>query len=237
MSYLSKKDLKPLRLVCKRFDLTVIPYLFDHIIVALNAYASDLDAAKGIAKRFAQHVKKLTIVTQSYSIDTEADYITYYLYVLQETKGVVPEASYKNYQLLKKKQRYLINSGEDLSFLCWVFAVAPRIQNIEITDFHPKDYDRTFKDRKLMEVHDEDQKVVILRPGSAFEVSRFDPLAIRSRGFRALRILWQALFTSENSIKCLCLRNEASATSMPMEAFDLLPHDIIRARKVFCNLH
>ena len=98
------------------------------------------------------------------------------------------------------------------------------------------DDDRTLEDHKLMEVYDEDQKVVILRADSAFHVSRSDPLAIRSRGFRALRILWQALFMSENSIKCLRLRNEDDAVSMPMEAFDLLPHEIIGAQKVFCNL-
>lgn len=64
LSYQPKPDLKKARLVCKAFDATAVPFLFNEVFV--SARYADMEKASLLTSHFGRFVKTLIFCTEHF---------------------------------------------------------------------------------------------------------------------------------------------------------------------------
>ena len=122
----TKKDLKALRLQCRRLESVASPLLFDEILISL--YDADLDIARAVLPKFGSHIRTLVVLpvyeTQynshgdNYDLERPDDF----------RKDQEKLASY--YRTLFAEQKKNLRSGTPERLIEEVFRLAHKIQAV-----------------------------------------------------------------------------------------------------------
>ena len=140
ISYISKKELKSLRLVCKSFDQAAIPFVFDEI--SIRPDSEGLANSKFCIQRFGPYIKTLIYPFVYFE---DCDFATYVASV-QALKPECQEArsdshmrhNYGNYYRLSKEHLDIVQAGEDVAHLRYAFSRTPNLRKVIFTLEWPK---------------------------------------------------------------------------------------------------
>ena len=137
--YISKKNLKSVRLVCKAWDRTVVPLLFDEVFI--STCRADFEVALLIAAEFGQHIKTLTISTEIYlNMDVYEfqakmkSWMQWRPYGLPKHLREHRWYGWENYCILEQEQIEDFETGSCLESLCTALKHLPKLQKIIIAD-------------------------------------------------------------------------------------------------------
>ena len=138
LACLEKKDLKQVRLVCKKLERSAVPLLFNEIYLSTNS--AELEIAQNTLCKFG---KSITTVFYSAAEYNEMKRGRFKSAVGPSHSVDYVRLAYTNYCKLRQEQQELFLTGTYFGHLCYALRAVPNAQRLVITG-----YKTTAKSRK-----------------------------------------------------------------------------------------
>ncbi|KAL6717852.1 hypothetical protein ACLMJK_003937 [Lecanora helva] len=152
--YMTKPDLKKLRLVCKQYSNAAIPVLYDKVFLSTNR--ADAEVTVLIIRHFAPYVKTLIFSSVLYDYMTYAQWRKRYgqrkrsFNTQREKDDFIAHCQYvyENYFIIRQELQEDIRSGVCLAHLCRALQGLPNLRKVIVTDGGPSTCEITSSSRE-----------------------------------------------------------------------------------------
>lgn len=144
LAFLEKKDLKEVRLVCKKLERSAVPLLFNEIYLSTNP--AEIEITQNTLRTFGKSIKTLFFSAVEYPEIKWSDFKNAIGYSYQEVG--YPKVAYTNYCRLRQEQQEMLRAGTYFGHLCYALRTMPNAQRLVITDFEASSVPREWERRR-----------------------------------------------------------------------------------------
>lgn len=147
LACLEKKDLKEVRLVCKKLERSAVSFLFDEVYLSTNP--AEIEIVQSTLRKFGNSIKTVFFSAVDYK---EMKWGHFKNTVRRSGTpgrwGSVEHVrlAYTNYCRLRQEQQQMLRAGTYFGHLCYVLRTLPNAQRLVITGFeacsHPREWQR-----------------------------------------------------------------------------------------------
>ena len=141
LACLEKKDLKEVRLVCRKLECSAAPLLFNEIYLSTNP--AELEIAQNTLRKFGKSIKTVLLSAVEY---TETEWGRFRNDTIDSHSVDYVKLAYTNYCRLRQEQQEMLQTGTYFGHLCYALRTIPNTQRLVLTDFeassHPPGWGR-----------------------------------------------------------------------------------------------
>ena len=131
LTCLEKKDLKEVRLVCKKLERSAVSLLFDEVY--LSAHPADLEVAQTTVRNFGKSIKTVLFSAVEYP---EIKWGLFKSLMRPSRKEIeYVRLAYTNYCRLRQEQQEMYQAGTYFGHLCYALRTVPSAQRLVLTHF------------------------------------------------------------------------------------------------------
>ena len=131
LAHLEKKDLKEVRLVCKKLERSAVSLLFDEVYLSTNP--AEMEIAQNTVRNFGKSIKTVYFSAVVYEEMKWGEFKNAMKDHREEVDYV--RLAYTNYCRLRQEQQALFRAGTYFGNLCYALHTIPKAQRLVITDF------------------------------------------------------------------------------------------------------
>ena len=128
--HLEKKDLKEVRLVCKKLEQSAVSLLFDEVYLSTNP--AEIEIAQKTVRNFGQSIKTIFFSAVEYK---EMKWGSFKNSIRRAYSLEYVRLAYTNYCRLRQEQQEMFRTSSYFGHLCYVLRTIPNPQRLVITDF------------------------------------------------------------------------------------------------------
>ena len=135
LARLEKKDLKQVRLVCKKFEQSAVSLVFDEVYLSTNP--AEIEVVQNTVRTFGKSIKTVFFSAVDYK---EIKWGRFKNAVRHYHSMEYVRLGYTNYCRLRQEQQEMLRTGTFFGHLCYALRTIPNAQRLVITDFetsHP----------------------------------------------------------------------------------------------------
>lgn len=129
LARLEKKDLKEVRLVCKKLERSAVPLLFDEVYLSTNP--AEIEIAQNTVRNFGKSIKTVFFSAVEYE---EMKWGHFKNAIGRSHALEYVQLAYTNYCRLRQEQEEMFRAGTYFGHLCYVLRTIPNPQRLVITD-------------------------------------------------------------------------------------------------------
>ena len=129
LAHLEKKDLKEVRLVCKKLERSAVSLLFDEVYLSTNP--AEMEIAQNTVRHFGKSIKTVYSSAVEY---TEMKW-GHFRNAMARHKVDYVRLAYANYCKLRQEQQEMFRAGTYFGHLCYALRTIPNAQRLVIADF------------------------------------------------------------------------------------------------------
>ena len=133
LAHLDKKEVKQVRLVCKKLEQSAVPLLFDEVYLSANP--AEIEIAQKTVQNFGKSIKKVYFSAVEYE---EMKWGKFKSAVRRSDALEHVRLAYTNYCRLRQEQEEMFRAGTYFGHLCYVLRMVPNAQCLVMTDFDAK---------------------------------------------------------------------------------------------------
>ena len=151
LACLEKKDLKRVRLVCKKLERSAVSLLFDEVYLSTNP--AEIEIMQSTVRNFGNLIKTVFFSATVYREITWRRFMsTFEHYHPMDYIRL----AYTNYCRLRQEQQEIFRAGTHLGHLCYALRTIPNAQCLIITDFETdsRRYEWTRRQSRLWRIGD-----------------------------------------------------------------------------------
>ena len=141
LACLNKKDLKEVRLVCKKLERSAVSLLFDEIYLSTNP--AEIEVAQNTMRNFGKSIKTVFFSAVDYK---ELKWGRFKNAVGRCAPPEHVRLAYTNYCRLRQEQQQMLRTGTYFGHLCYALRTLPNVQRLVITGFeacsNPREWQR-----------------------------------------------------------------------------------------------
>ena len=131
LACLEKKDLKKVRLVCKKLERSAVSLLFDEVYLSANP--AELEVAQSTVRTFGKFIKTVLFSAVEYP---EIKWGRFKNTMRPSPKSLeYVRLAYTNYCKLRQEQQEMFQAGTYFGHLCYALCTIASVQRLVITDF------------------------------------------------------------------------------------------------------
>ena len=130
LARLEKKDLKEVRLVCKKLERSAVPLLFNEVYLSTNL--AEIEIARNTVRNFGKSIKTVFFSAVEYE---EKKWGRFKNAIGRPHALEYVQLAYTNYCRLRQEQEEMFRAGTYFGHLCYVLRTIPNPQRLVITDF------------------------------------------------------------------------------------------------------
>ena len=131
LAHLEKKELKQVRLVCKKLERSAVTLLFDEVYLSANR--AEIEIAQKTVRNFGKSIKTVLFAAVEYN---EWKWGKFKNIVSKHSNALeYVRLAYTNYCRLRQEQEELFRAGTYFGHLCYVLRTVPNAQRLVMTDF------------------------------------------------------------------------------------------------------
>ena len=138
LAHLEKKELKQVRLVCKKLEQSAVSLLFDEVYLSSNP--AEIEIAQDTVRNFGKSIKTVLFSAVEYK---EMKWGQFKNAVGRSHALEYVRLAYTNYCRLRQEQEEMFRAGTYFGHLCYVLRTVPSAQHLVMTDFEA--YSRSSK--------------------------------------------------------------------------------------------
>ena len=144
LAHLEKKDLKEVRLVCKKLERSAVSLLFDEVYLSTNP--AEIEIAQHTVRNFGKSIKTVFFSAVEYGEMKWGEFKN----AMRPPRGEVDyvRLAYTNYCRLRQEQQEMFRSGTYFGHLCYVLRTVPSLQRLEMTDSESEEESDRWKRRQ-----------------------------------------------------------------------------------------
>ena len=144
LTHLEKKDLKAVRLVCKKLERSAVSLLFDEIYLSTNP--AEIEIAQQTARNFGTSIKTVYFSAVEYM---ELNWRRF-KYASRENFRAPEYArlAHTNYGKLRQEQQDMLRAGTYFGHLCFILRTIPDLESLIVTDFESSSHPRAWERRR-----------------------------------------------------------------------------------------
>ena len=151
LAHLEKKDLKRVRLVCKKLERSAVSLLFDVLYLSTNP--AEIEIMQNTVRNFGHSIKTVffsAVVYRQMSWERFSNAVGLAL------PGDYTRLAYTYYRRLRQEQQAMFRAGTYSGHLCHALRTTPNTQRLIITDFesYSRPYEWTRRRSRLWRVGD-----------------------------------------------------------------------------------
>ena len=142
LACLDKKDLKEVRLVCKKLERSAVSLLFDEIYLSTNP--AEIEIAQNTIRSFGKSIKTVFFSAVVYKEMKWGNFKN----AVRRSRHYVEflRLAYTNYCRLRQEQQDMLRAGTYFGHLLYALRTIPNAQRLVITDFEatscPREWER-----------------------------------------------------------------------------------------------
>ncbi len=149
--HLEKKDLKEVRLVCKKLERSAVSLLFDEVYLSTNP--AEIEIANKTVRNFGKSIKTVFFSAAEYE---EMKWGNFKHAVRHSHAVEYVRLAYTNHCKLRQEQQEMFRAGTYFGHLCYALRTIANPQRLVITDFEtnsqPSEWER--RESRLWRVGD-----------------------------------------------------------------------------------
>ena len=129
LACLEKKDLKEVRLVCKKLERSAVSLLFDEVYLSTNP--SEIEIAQNTVRNFGKSIRTVVISAVEYK---KRDWASFKVIKRDFHPVKYVRLAYKNYRRLRQEQQEMLQAGTYFGNLCYILRTVSNARRLVITD-------------------------------------------------------------------------------------------------------
>ena len=131
LAHLEKKDLKEVRLVCKKLERSAVSLLFDEVYLSTNP--AEIEIAQNNVRNFGKSIKTVYVSAVEYKEMKWGHFKNSIGHSREKVEYV--RLAYANYCRLRQEQQDMFRAGTYFGHLCYALRTIPNAQRLVINDF------------------------------------------------------------------------------------------------------
>lgn len=131
LAHLEKKDLKEVRLVCKKLERSAVCLLFDEVYISTNP--AEIEIAQHTVRNFGMSIKTVFFSAVEYRELKWGHFKT----TMRHRRKAIDHVklAYENYCKLRQEQQEMLRAGICFGHLCYALRTVTNPQRFVMTDF------------------------------------------------------------------------------------------------------
>ena len=129
LDFLEKKDLKEVRLVCKKLERSAAPLLYDEVYLSANP--AEMEIAQKTVRNFGKSIKTVYFSAVKYE---EMKWGKFKNAIKRSDALEYVRLAYANYCRLRQEQEEMFRVGTYFGHLCFILRTVPNAQLLVMTD-------------------------------------------------------------------------------------------------------
>ena len=142
LAHLEKKELKQVRLVCKKLERSAVSLLFDQVYLSANP--AEIEIAQKTVRSFGTSIKTVYFSAVEYR---EMKWGEFKSTIRRSHALQHVQLAYTNYCRLRQEQEEMFRAGTYFGHLCYVLRTIPNLRRLVLIDFATLLLQREWKKR------------------------------------------------------------------------------------------
>ena len=143
LACLEKKDLKEVRLVCKKLERSAVSLLFDEVYLSTNP--AEIEIVQSTVRNFGKSIKTVFFSAVDYK-EMKWGHFKNAVGRCGSVENV--RLAYTNYCRLRQEQQQMLRAGTYFGNLCYALRTLPNAQRLVITCFEASSHPRRWQRRQ-----------------------------------------------------------------------------------------